>query len=314
MKQLRKKLWSLLATLVLLPSLVAPALSAAQPVSPMVITETQVSAHELRARFTDYDLSSSQPISVIVELAQDPLAITIESLRERGAQMSDAMRANYGQTVVAQQTQVITAIQGAGLTATVGHRYWRTFNGMSMQIPANQVEKLLRIPGIIDVFPDIIVQSTGLLQSLPAIRAQQAWAIPPGLSGRGILVAVLDTGADYMHPDLGGGFGPGFKIVGGTDFVDDDNYPMEHKNQPGQNPATGRDWNTSHGTHVAATVAAVAPEASLYIIRVLGPGGSGTSADVMAGIERVVQGRSACGQHELRRITRPPGFTVGTRC
>ena len=288
MKKLRRKLWALLAALVLLPSLITPALSAAQPLTPMAIAEAHVQAAELRARFTDHDLSSSQPISVIVELANEPLAIVEESLREQGAQMSGAARANYGQTIAAQQTQVINAIQGAGLQATVGHRFWRTFNGMAMQIPANQVEKLLSIPGIIDVFPDIEVRTTGLERSLPAIGAPQAWALPPGLSGRGILVAVLDTGADYMHPDLGGGIGPGFKVIGGTDFVDDDNDPMERKNDPGINPATGSDWNTSHGTHVAATVAAVAPEASLYIIRVLGRGGAGFSSDVMAGIERTV--------------------------
>jgi minor extracellular serine protease Vpr len=30
-----------------------------------------------------------------------------------------------------------------------------------------------------------------------------------GLTGRGLSVAVIDTGLDYDHPDLGGGFGPG---------------------------------------------------------------------------------------------------------
>jgi hypothetical protein len=29
-------------------------------------------------------------------------------------------------------------------------------------------------------------------------------------------------GVDYTHPSLGGGFGPGHKIVGGYDFVGDD--------------------------------------------------------------------------------------------
>jgi len=292
MKRIRRKIWSLLAALFLLPSLIAPALSAAQPlapVAPMAIAEAQVAVAELRARFTDYDLTSSQPIPVIVELANEPLAIVEESMREQGAPMSDAQSATYGQTITAQQTQVLNAIRSAGLTAAVGHRYWRTFNGMAMQIPANQVEKLLSIPGIIDVFPDIELRAAGLEHSLPAIRAPQAWALPPGLSGRGILVAVLDTGADYMHPDLGGGIGPGFKVIGGTDFIDDDNDPMERKNDPGINPATGSSWNTSHGTHVAATVAAVAPEASIYKIRVLGRGGSGSSSDVMAGIERTVQ-------------------------
>jgi uncharacterized protein YjdB/subtilisin family serine protease len=251
--------------------------------------EVQATADILRTRFVDYDLTSSKPISVIVELAGEPLAVIEESLHNQGVVVTQAMQGSLLQRLDTKRAQVMDALRGAGIAATTRHSYALTFNGIAMQVPANQVKKLLSIPGIIDVFPDIEMQATGLEHSLPAIRAQQAWAIPPGLSGSGILVAVLDTGADYMHPDLGGGIGPTFKVIGGTDFVDDDNDPMERKNDPGINPATGRDWNTSHGTHVAATVVAVAPEASLYIIRVLGRGGSGSSSDVMAGIERAVQ-------------------------
>ena len=40
-----------------------------------------------------------------------------------------------------------------------------------------------------------------------------------GLIGHGILVGILDTGVDYNHPALGGCFGPGCKIAGGTDLV-----------------------------------------------------------------------------------------------
>jgi subtilisin family serine protease len=40
-----------------------------------------------------------------------------------------------------------------------------------------------------------------------------------GLNGNGIKIAVIDTGVDYTHPALGGGFGPGFKVIGGYDFV-----------------------------------------------------------------------------------------------
>jgi len=32
----------------------------------------------------------------------------------------------------------------------------------------------------------------------------------------------IDSGIDYRHPALGGGFGPGFKVAGGNDFVGDD--------------------------------------------------------------------------------------------
>lgn len=46
-----------------------------------------------------------------------------------------------------------------------------------------------------------------------------------GIKGKGIKIAIIDTGVDYMHPSLGGGFGPGFKIAFGYDFVGDDYDP-----------------------------------------------------------------------------------------
>lgn len=40
-----------------------------------------------------------------------------------------------------------------------------------------------------------------------------------GNYGEGVIIAVVDTGVDYTHPDLGGGLGPGFKIESGWDFI-----------------------------------------------------------------------------------------------
>lgn len=43
-----------------------------------------------------------------------------------------------------------------------------------------------------------------------------------GIKGKGVKIAVLDSGVDYYHPALGGCFGPGCKISFGYDLVGDD--------------------------------------------------------------------------------------------
>lgn len=42
------------------------------------------------------------------------------------------------------------------------------------------------------------------------------------LTGKGVRVAIVDGGIDYFHPALGGGFGSGYTVEYGWDFVGDD--------------------------------------------------------------------------------------------
>ncbi|NMD70073.1 S8 family serine peptidase [Bacillus sp. DNRA2] len=101
------------------------------------------------------------------------------------------------------------------------------------------------------------------------------------LTGKGVTVGVIDTGVDYTHPDLKANY------KGGQDFVDGDKDPMETKGIAGR--------STIHGTHVAGIIAAngkikgVAPEANIIAYRALGPGGSGTTEQVIAAIEQAIK-------------------------
>ncbi len=45
--------------------------------------------------------------------------------------------------------------------------------------------------------------------------------------GAGYSVAIIDTGIDYNNPNLGGGFGPGYRVIAGYDFVNNDADPMD---------------------------------------------------------------------------------------
>src|SRR5438552_479046 len=60
------------------------------------------------------------------------------------------------------------------------------------------------------------------------IEQPQAIAAYPNITGAGESIAILDTGIDYNFPELGGGFGPGHKVVAGWNFVDHNGDPMDH--------------------------------------------------------------------------------------
>ncbi len=101
------------------------------------------------------------------------------------------------------------------------------------------------------------------------------------LTGKGVKVGVIDTGIDYTHGDLQRNY------QGGFDLVDEDEDPMETVKSQGE--------ATLHGSHVAGIIGAngkylgVAPDAEIYAYRALGPGGVGTSDQVIAAIEKAVE-------------------------
>ncbi len=108
--------------------------------------------------------------------------------------------------------------------------------------------------------------------ALPHIQAEIAWNEMDELNA--ITVAVIDTGVCMSHEDL-----VGRVLDKGYDFVDNDDDPEDV---------------FGHGCSVAGIIAAnidngigiagFAPNSSILPVRVLGPSGSGSMADVAAGI------------------------------
>lgn len=107
-----------------------------------------------------------------------------------------------------------------------------------------------------------------------------------GIKGSGTKIGIIDTGVDYRHPSLGGGFGPGYKIAGGHAYVDDSGASAS-SSDPLATCVEG-----GHGTHVSGIVGmqdpddvgfglvGVAPEAEIYMYRVFGcSADSGASTD-----------------------------------
>lgn len=131
-----------------------------------------------------------------------------------------------------------------------------------------------------------------LLGIYRSLAQTQPWS-PPGVSllaarrmwtstrGEDSVVAVVDTGVDYNHPDLKA------NIIGGASFV-----------------ATEKDYmdQNGHGTHVAGTIAAnnqilgVAPATKILVVKVLSKEGSGSYRGITAGLKFARQWRGPQGQ------------------
>jgi len=123
-----------------------------------------------------------------------------------------------------------------------------------------------------------VEEVTEVPKGVEMIQAPKVWE---KTKGKGMTIAILDTGCDLTHPDLKD------RIIGGRNFTNDDNG----------NKDVYRDYN-GHGTHVAGTMAAtqnqrgvvgVAPEANLLIVKVLDKNGSGQYDWIINGIYYAIE-------------------------
>jgi subtilisin family serine protease len=98
-----------------------------------------------------------------------------------------------------------------------------------------------------------------------------------GYTGKGVKIAVLDTGIDYKHPELARNY------KGGYDFINKDKDPMD---------------DNGHGTHVAGILAAAkngkgivgaAPDAQIYAIKVSDAKGKGSFSGLVKGIDWAIE-------------------------
>ncbi|WP_338693798.1 S8 family serine peptidase [Streptomyces sp. Q6] len=252
-------------------------------------------------------LKSAQPVDVIVQLDTPPARTARLLAATRGHSLSaDAAEAAVG-TAQKRFRGRLHAMMGAQ-DATVRRAYTHSFDGVNVRLPGNRVADLLDQDGVTAVWPDTEVKATATTEapSTPATEKENADAQglarlhDEGLTGKGVKVGIIDTGIDYRHPDLKAAY------AGGHDFVDDDDDPMETtyadwKASGKAETNYGSPYYTEHGTHVAGIVAGrgdsgteraahgVAPGASVYAYRALGPYGMGYTSDILAAMDRAAK-------------------------
>ncbi|MEV4937984.1 S8 family peptidase [Streptomyces zaomyceticus] len=175
--------------------------------------------------------------------------------------------------------------EGRAVAARFGAKIKRTYtsalNGYAVELSEAQAKKLAADPAVSSVVQNRVFTIDGTQPSPPswgldridqkALPLNQSYTYPD-TAGQGVTAYIIDTGVRISHGDFGG------RAFNGYDAIDNDNVAQD---------------GHGHGTHVAGTVAGtsygVAKKAKIVGVRVLNNQGSGTTAQVVAGIDWVTQ-------------------------
>ncbi len=193
-------------------------------------------------------------------------------------------------TLRAEQEKVALSLASVGAEELA--RVQVAHNAIAVRVDASQLPQIAGMPGVAAVRP-VINYELDLAETVPYVGASTVQAA--GVDGTGVTVAVLDSGIDYTHRNLGGpgtleayaaayGAGPGdplqttldglfptAKVVGGFDFVGEawpngarteDADPIDFQGH-GSHVADIIGGKSQDGTHVG-----VAPGASLLAVKV----------------------------------------------
>ncbi|MEO6204054.1 MAG: S8 family serine peptidase [Mycobacteriales bacterium] len=192
--------------------------------------------------------------------------------------------ATYVVTVAPSSAPSAVAPLTAALGGRVGFVYAHALHGFSVTLPTLAEPLLRALPGVVAVQPNQVLHASATQADPPSYgldRIDQR-ALPLSHSytttsqGAGVTAYVVDTGIRYDHRDFGGRATPGFDAI---------------------TPGGGAVDCNGHGTHVSGTIGGtaygVAKAVRLVGVRVLDCSGSGTTAQVVAGLDWVIGNHQA---------------------
>ncbi|HEV7935339.1 MAG TPA: S8 family serine peptidase [Actinomadura sp.] len=224
-----------------------------------------------RGQFTPATLDPARQVKVLLQLEGDPVGA---STAGRAGKVSLRDRLRGRQRPVEQKVKDVRG-------SVLGH-YTEVFNGVAAKVAVKDLSTLAKVPGVVAVHPVRTYRPDNAAGG-KYVEADKTWQ-DLGRTGRGVKVAIIDTGVDYTHAMFGGpgkatdfeandgtkiepGTFPTAKVIGGRDFVGDD-YDANSSDPARQTPKPDPDPLdcNGHGSHVAGTAAGsgVAADGSTY--------------------------------------------------
>jgi subtilisin family serine protease len=233
---------------------------------------------------------------MIVVLRNPSLA---DRIAEAGGRATESDMRRWTAAALAGQKQIAARLSREGIQLVPDFVYTRTFNGFAAPIDSRALALLERDRDVAGVYPVRAAYPASLSaaelrgRAFAAGGGRRAEALVPGANGRGITIALLDTGVDTTHPFIRD------RLLEGIDVLDAD---ARASARPHPDDATRLE---RHGTQLAgllvghggpAGIRGVAPGASLLPVRVAGwqPGAEGGFAiygrtdQLLAGLEHAV--------------------------
>jgi hypothetical protein len=230
-----------------------------------------------------------------------------------GGRASEATQRRWHTAAEAAQRQLISRLSVAGLQLRPEYSYSRVISGFSAPLDARAIALLQRFPEVEGVYPVRIAYPTATTSELlergqlaPGSGVEARLELP-GFTGRGVTIAMLDTGVQHGHDYIAGA------VLDGVDILENDDLASA-KARPDEPSEVER-----HGTQLAGLIVGsggpggltgVAENATILPIRV-----AGWQRDVagrwavysrtdqlIAGLERAVDPNDDGNAHDAARI------------
>jgi subtilisin family serine protease len=229
-------------------------------------------AAKIRDRNEVFDSYQSHDDTLRVIVTLHPSARTVRDVDWR----SNSDRRAWRSEVAQRRSAVIRDLNPTGRQVLTEYE---NLPGFTARVSTENLVALMADPRVASIEPDReVVAHTS--QGIPLMNAS---AVRAAYTGAGMSIAILDTGVDYNHPQLGGGGFPNAKVIGGIDTVGaGDNNPIDAVDGHGTSTSGIAAGDV---TFTGDYIGGVAPGARIMAVKVLSDTGSGSFTDINEGID-----------------------------